>query len=101
MALYQEIYDLQRDNVLLPRIATAIGVAADTIVKELNTIPNHTNRVIWAKKAFSNPMAEARKFQMAVLSANAGLTVTAITGAGDAAIQNNVNAVIDTFADGS
>ncbi len=101
MATYQEIFDLQRDNVILDRIITAVGVAASSISNEVNTTSNYANRILWAKKAFSNPMAEAKKFQMAVLSLNKAATVSQITSAADSAIQTNVDSIVNIFADGS
>lgn len=98
MATYDELHTLAGDNVLLDKIAVAITIAADVVLNELDTVPNHAARLVWAKSAFTNPQEQAKNFQNAVLAANKGLSVAAVTAATDNAIQNNVDAAIDTFA---
>lgn len=101
MASYTELFDLIQDSDLRNKVAVAVGVAADTIRVEDAGTANHANRVIWAKGAFSDPMAEAEKMLWAVVSANSGQTIANIQGASDVSIQTNVDAVVDIFADGS
>lgn len=107
MATYTELFEIQRDNILLQKIAVAVAIAADTILKDNDdTDPpwdqtNNANRKIWAKGAFSDPINTAKKMQIAVIAANESATPAQITGATDAAIQNNVNVLVDLFADGT
>lgn len=98
MATYTELFDLADNNILLDRVSVAITIAADTVLNEIESTPNHANRVIWAKGAFSNPKAQAKAFLAAVLAANNGADVATIQAVTDTQIQNNVNAAIDVFA---
>ncbi len=107
MATYTELYTLFQDSDLRNRIAVAIAVAADTILNDNDdTDPpwgqtNNANRKIWAKQALSHPSATAKNMIPAVLAANKSASVSAIQTAADTAIQDNVNALVDLFADGS
>jgi len=101
MATYEELFDLRRNQELLDKITTAIVVAADGIRLEATTVPNNTNRVIWSREAVKDPRRMAEVFMAMVLAANKGATPTNIIEAGDAAIQTNVDDVINYFADGS
>jgi len=98
MATYDELYDLAEGNALIDRITSAIAIAADKVVNEDPITPNHANRLIWAKQAFQTPKSFAKPFWYAMLAANNSLTPAAILAASDSAIQNNVDAVVDTFA---
>ncbi len=107
MASYQDIADVLRNDVLLERIGVAIIIAADTI-NSGNDIaapwdqnsPQPANRKKWAKLAYSDALAMAKNMQSAVLAANSGATLNQITTVSDAAIQANINALVDIFADG-
>ena len=98
MATYTELANLAGNNILLDRIAVAITIAADAIVSEDVATANHANRLVWAKSAFSNPAAQAKPILNALLAANKGASEAQIIASTDAAIQTNVNAVIDIFA---
>lgn len=98
MATYQEIHELHSDGPLTDRIETAIIKAAYVISSEVPSTTNHINRLVWAKQALSNPAGEAKKFLRAVLAANSDATIAAIQGAGDTAIQANVDSVVNLFA---
>ena len=98
MATYDELNDLAGQNVLVDRIAVAITIAADKVLNEANTTPNNAARLVWAKSAFNNPLAQAKAFQNAGLAANQGATVTQIINATDAAILANVESAINTFS---
>lgn len=100
MANYEELFDLRRNQMLLDKITTAIAVAADTIRTEAGGTANHANRVIWSREAAKSPHQMAGVFMTMVLAANKGASPGAISGASDTAIQTNVDAVIDYFADG-
>ena len=101
MASYPELKSLFSNSDLQDRAEVACIIAAQTIKEEDGATANHANRLVWAKEAFSSPKAMASKMLMAILAANEGLSVSAITGATDSALQSNVDAVVDIFADGS
>jgi hypothetical protein len=98
MATYTELHGLAGQNVLLERITVAIVIAADAILNEPEAAVNHANRLVWAKGAFNNPQNQAKPFLNALLASNNEVTVEAITGATDAAIQSKVDAAVDLFA---
>lgn len=100
MATYAELYDVQNENELLHRIVVATAIAAETIRTEAPATPNHANRLLWAALAFANPIVVSRQLLWAVLAANIHVTVENIVGATDAAIQANIDAVVDIFATG-
>ncbi|KKL99849.1 hypothetical protein LCGC14_1810340 [marine sediment metagenome] len=98
MATYSELFGILGDSLLRNKITVAVGVAAETIRTEVDTTPNHTERVVWSKKAFTGPALVADEILWSVIMANRSLTIAQILGAGDSAIQANVDAVIDHFA---
>ncbi len=101
MATYEELFDLRRNHSLLDKITTAVIVATDDIRTEPVGVANHANRVIWSREAAKSPRQMAEVFMAMVLAANKTATVGNISGASDTAIQTNVDAVIDYFADGN
>ena len=100
MATYNEIYRLHNESELINKVTVACIVAAETIMGEVDTTPNHENRLTWAASVFGNPKNEAERMYWAILAANVDLTVIQITGATDSAIQTQVNAHVDLFATG-
>ncbi len=100
MATYNELFDLLNNSELRNKISVAVGVSAETIRTELATVPNHTNRLIWSQDAFKNPQRIAREVMWSVIIANRTATVAQILAATDAAIQTNVDDVVDHFATG-
>ncbi len=98
MATYLELFDLQNNDDLLHKVTTAIAVAADTIRSEAAGTTNHANRLVWAEKALADPKALTDQVLWAVLAANNGATTGNIIGASDAAIQSNVDDVVDVLA---
>ena len=101
MATYQELFDLRHNQVLLDKVTVAVIVAAETVFSEPGGTTNHANRVIWAREASINPRGMAFVFMSAVLAANKSAAVENIIEAPDDAIQTNVKAVINNFADGN
>ena len=98
MATYTELHGLAGQNILNDRIAVAVIIAADTVLNESDAVPNHANRLVWAKSAFNSPQDQAKPFLNALLASNNTATVGAITGASDEAIQAKVDAAVDLFA---
>lgn len=101
MATYMELKVLFSHSDLQDKVEVACIVAAETIRAELDTVDNHANRLIWAKKAFDSPGGIRDSMLRALLASNKDLNPADITGATDAAIQTKVDAAIDVFADGS
>jgi hypothetical protein len=106
MATYEELFDLQRNQQLLDKITVAIIVSTNTIFEGGDAgAPwdgaNHANRVIWAREAAINPRRMAEVFMANVLALNKAMTEAQIIGASDAAIQSNIDASVDSFADGT
>ncbi len=64
-------------------------------------VTNHDNRLLWAQRAYRDPVGVGAEMLPAVLAANKDATVANITGATDAAIQTNVGDAVDLFADGT
>ena len=102
MATYKELYGLHNDSALRNRVVVACIVAAEIVMNELDTVPNHANRLIWAGSVFANPQTEGLRMYWALLAANKDQTVEFIRQtATDAQIQAKVEAHIDLFAIGS
>lgn len=101
MASYIELRALFSHNELRNKVEVACIVAAETIRAESDTVPNHANRLLWARSAFASPRSTSERMLMALLAANKLATVSAITGATDSQIQEKVDAAVDVFVDGS
>tara|TARA_R100001198_G_scaffold96105_1_gene84528 strand:- start:1548 stop:1850 length:303 start_codon:yes stop_codon:yes gene_type:complete len=95
MATYLEIRDLFNDSDLTNRVAVAVLVS----VKDKLELNPTTAEKAYAAKVFANPKSEAKTVLMYVLAANNGATVAQIQGASDAAIQTNVDSVVDVLID--
>ena len=100
MATYAELFGLNNDSALRNRVMVACLIAAETVMAELDTTPNHANRLAWAASVFASPAAETKRMFMAVLAANSDATITAIQDATDEQIQTNVDNHVDLFATG-
>jgi len=101
MASYTELYSIFNDPTLGEKIQVACIVAAEAIRNEAPATENHSNRLVWAKKAFENPSAVRQQMLMALLAANKSMSVAELQAASDAAIQTAVNGAVNVFADGT
>ena len=101
MATLAELWTLLEDPALKEKVAAACLIAAETIRTEDAGTANHANRLKWSKKVFENPVQAGDDVLKAVLAANNGSALAAITGAADNVIQTAVDAAVDIFADGS
>lgn len=101
MATYAELFELRGNTPLLNRITSAVAIQANVIRQEDTAVPNHANRFLWAKQAFTNPESVAQTMLWGILAANSTFTPAQITGATDAAILSAVAALVDTYATGS
>ncbi len=99
MATYTELYALHSgQDELLHKVAVATWVAAETIRAEVDTTPNHANRMAWAARVLSGGLTDADQMLRALLAANRAVTPAQILGATDAAIQSKVDDAIDLVA---
>ena len=95
MATYLEVRDLFNDSDLTNRVAVAVLVS---VKDKLEVTPTAAEKS-YAAKVFASPQAEAKKILKYVLAVDNGSTVAQIQGASDAALQTNVDAVIDVLID--
>ncbi len=95
---YLELLQAAQDQGLTNRTKVACIVAAEAIGNEINSTPNYTNRMKWAKAVFQNPAAEALPMLHAVLAKNKALTLVAILAVTDAALQSAVDSEVNTLA---
>ena len=85
MATYAEMFDIASKNLIRDKVTVAVAMQAEVIRKELDTVPNHTNRMLWAKEALIAPHEMASKIMWAIVVQNATYTSAQIIGASDAA----------------
>lgn len=92
--------DLTRDQLLRDKVLGAMRVAAVGVFEDGSPPVNQANRIAWAVRVVANPAVELDKMMPLVIAANAGAaSKAAVSGASDAAIQNNVDAKVDALAD--
>lgn len=101
MATYAELVTASNNSALITRISVACAVAAEKIRQESISVPNHVNRVKWAKGAFANPTEAARSIIWCVLAQNRAATLAQITSADDLTVQTAVDSAVDAVADGN
>ena len=91
MASYIDIRSiLFNDDSLKNRVDVATMIAADDL---LTGTPTESEQK-WAAAVFADPRSEGNKAFRSVLAANNGLSVAAIQGATDAALQTKVDLVV-------
>lgn len=100
MATLIELMQCTSSTYLRERLVVAVAVQAELVRTEPTNTPNHANRMLWAKGAFSDPRAMADKMLWAVLAQNRTATVQQITQATDAEVQGAVGAAVDVYATG-
>lgn len=105
MATYTEIRTLYNDSGMRNKIAVAIAIAADTVMRGNDdgapfsqVAGDHVLRVAWAREVFGSSEAWVSRFWEAVLAKYNALTVSQITGASSQDIQLAVNEAVDLFA---
>lgn len=101
MATYAELILASQNGSLTDKIRVACVIAADVIRQEVNTTPNHVNRLLWAKQVYDAPDHAQIGMVWAVLAQNAAVPLASITGATDSQVQTAVNAAVDIFANGT
>ena len=96
MATYSELFTLSNDASLRNKVTVALVIKAQAL---LDTAPTAAE-VTWSKEALENPKSKADDLLFYVLAANKGLSVSAIEGATDSAIQTNVDAAVGVIISG-
>jgi hypothetical protein len=99
MATYDELLQASENEVLLRKIRVAIVIAAETIRNELSSVPQNAKRLVWAKKAFTDPQAILEPLTWAVLAQNKNATFLQIIGATDSVVQSAVDAAVNVLLD--
>lgn len=97
MATYLEIFGLRSNSDLQEKVAVAVVKKAQAL---LDGATPTAAEVAWANAAIKDPVGEADSLLNYVLAANSAATVSAITGATDAAIQSNVDTAVDALIAG-
>ena len=97
MATYAELLSLWDNIDLFNKIRVAVIVVAEDIRVESGATPKHAERLAWAKSAIASPDTVAVTMRNAVLAQNAGVALSAITGATDAQVKTAVAAAVDFF----
>lgn len=93
MASYTELRGLFADDELSNKIDIAIIVSANDLLAGTPTASQQK----WSANVFSSPRSESKKALMAVLAKNKDFTIAQIQGATDAAIQTQVDSVVDSL----
>lgn len=90
------------DSTVKQRFVGAVIVAAAAVMAESAATTNHANRLMWAAKVQTDPMAEAVRMYYHALS-NSSVIAAINSGAAitDAAIQGVVDGYVNTFATGA
>ena len=101
MATYDELLGASGNTALINKVRFAVVVAATTIMTEADTVPNHANRLAWAKTVFADPGRAGIEMMWPVLAQNRTATIAQITGADDATVQTAVDAAVNVFAQGA
>jgi hypothetical protein len=96
--VYENIYNLHANSNLRNRVTVAIAKASQDILAEAGTVPNHAERLTWAKTVMHDPADEATKMMWGVLG-NATIRAKGET-ATDAEVQAAVDAILNVFAVG-
>lgn len=94
MASLQELRGLYAHSDLMEKIEAAMIIAVQAVLDGSPTTADQK----YAAYVFTAPHIEARKALMSVLAKNKTATTAQITGASDAAIQVNVDAVVPTLS---
>ena len=101
MATLLEQREIERDSDFQDKVRSAQGVSSIAILYEGGAVNNHANRMIWAKQVLQSPESRHMEMVRAVIAKRAADTMVVILGLSDTDLQNEVNALIDLFADGT
>jgi len=95
MASYLEIAKIKENasyGDFIAKLTVAVAIKAHAIAQ----LPTPAaEQIKWAKEALSGPHTKSKQIMGYVLADNNSLTIVQMMGAGDTAIQNNVNDAVD------
>lgn len=97
MADYKDLFNLLKEPELRNKVKVAIAIKAQTL---LDGVTPSVAEVAWADDALKSLKVKADEIMNYVIAANSDKTIVQITGAGDAAIQTNVDAAVDVIISG-
>jgi len=95
MATLSEVHDLFTDGELIKKTAAALTIWAQGVIDQATP---DASELAFAAQVMNNPTSEAHRVIKYVVAANSDATVAQIQGAGDAAIQSNVDAAAPKLA---
>ena len=95
MAELKDLKTLFNDSDLLDKVEGAIIVAASALTEGTPTAAEKK----WAAAVAYSPVIEAQKALIFVIAKNSTATISQIQGAGDAAVQSNVDSVVSVLVD--
>ncbi len=98
MATLAELNEVLGDSDLQSKIKIAILISAEKVVAEVNTTPNHAERMAWAFLAMANPGRYISTLMNKLLAENESVPVATIIGASDATIQGNADGAVNFLA---
>lgn len=96
MATYAELHQLANNGDLKDKVGVALTIAAQA---KLAGTPTSSDSK-WARSTLTSLERESEKVLRLILAANVGQTQANILGASDAAIQTEVDAVVDGYIAG-
>ena len=97
MAEYAELVSLKNDDALKNKVEAAIADWGVRVRAE-GAVPDHDKRVTLATRTLGKERQQSDQIWLAVLMANKAASVAAIQGATDAALQTNVDTLMDALA---
>ncbi len=97
MALYSELFELQKNSALRNRVVIAASVKAQSLID--GGAPTAA-QITWANDTLISPRSKADQLISYVLAANKGLSELQIRNASDADIQLNVDAAVNSLISG-
>jgi hypothetical protein len=96
MATYLELDTAGGDADLLKKITVAIMIAAQELAEQTSPLPTADDRR-WIRQALYEPESEGLKALRYILAKNNTAAIGVITGADDATIQTQVDAIVPTL----
>ena len=100
MATYAEVASIREQeawNAFLNKVRVAATIKAAAII---DSDTPAAAALEWARQTISNPSSAGDGLVWYVVASNVGVSVAAMLGASDSAIQTNINAAVDAIYGG-
>ena len=95
MATYQELYNalnaVENDG-LKAQVSSSVIIAAEA---KITDVAATAGELSWAYDTLLNPKPDGKRALLAVMAANKGIAIASMQGATDAAVQSQVDDIID------